>query len=60
MRVNMIADIRNQNGELTGKVSDVKSFPSITEILRDLTDEETERFNSQLESQSTDTGLKLF
>ena len=60
MRVNMIADIRNQNGELTGKVLDAKSFPSITEILRDLTDEETERFNNQLESQSTDTGLKLF
>ena len=60
MRVNMIADIRNQNGELTGKVLAAKSFPSITEILRDLTDEETERFNNQLESQSTDTGLKLF
>ncbi len=60
MRVNMIADIRNQNGELTGKVLDVKAFPSITEILRDLTDEETERFNNLLESQSTYTGLKLF
>lgn len=60
MRVNMIADIRNQNGELTGKVLDVKAFPSITEILRDLTDEEAKIVNSQLESESIETGVKLF
>lgn len=60
MRVNMIADIRNQNGELTGKVLDVKASPSITEILRDLTEEEAEIVNNQLESKSIETGVKLF